>query len=69
MFKVPSLRNITKTAPYFHDGRVTELEKAVRVMGTTQLGKELTDQEVTDLMTFLEALTGVVPTSATTAAP
>ena len=66
MFKVPSLRNITKTAPYFHDGRVTELEKAVRVMGTTQLGKELTDQEVTDLMTFLEALTGVVPTSATT---
>ncbi|MEO8066958.1 MAG: cytochrome c peroxidase [Flavobacteriales bacterium] len=65
VFKVPALRNITETAPYFHDGRVTELEKAIRVMGTTQLGKELTDQEVIDLMAFLEALTGVVPTSAT----
>ena len=64
LFKVPGLRNITKTAPYFHDGRVAELDKAIRIMGTVQLGKELSDQQVTDLKAFLEVLTGVVPATA-----
>jgi cytochrome c peroxidase len=67
MFKVPGLRNVTRTAPYFHDGRVAELEKAIRVMGQVQLGKELTGQEVEDIKAFLEVLTGGVP--ATAAAP
>lgn len=67
MFKVPTLRNITKTAPYFHDGQVAELDKAIRVMGTVQLGKELSDQQVSDLKAFLEALTGVIPKTATSA--
>ena len=61
---MPGLRNITKTAPYFHDGRVAELDKAIRIMGTVQLGKELSDQQVTDLKAFLEVLTGVVPATA-----
>lgn len=63
MFKVPGLRNITKTAPYFHDGRVAELDKAIRIMGTVQLGKELSDQQVSDLIAFLEVLTGVPPST------
>lgn len=67
MFKVPGLRNITKTAPYFHDGRVAELDKAIRIMSTVQLGRELTDQEVSDLMAFLEVLTGTIPVTASTA--
>lgn len=64
LFKVSTLRNITKTAPYFHDGRVAELNKAIRIMGTVQLGKELSDQQVSDLKAFLEALTGVPPPTA-----
>ena len=67
MFKVPGLRNVTRTAPYFHDGRVAELEKAIKVMAQVQLGKELTDQEVKDLKAFLDVLTGTLPmTTATT---
>jgi cytochrome c peroxidase len=66
MFKVPGLRNVTRTAPYFHDGRVTELDKAIRIMGTVQLGKELTDQQVKDLHAFLEVLTGTIPVTAAT---
>lgn len=61
VFKVPSLRNIAKTAPYFHDGSVAELEKAVKVMGKAQLGKDLTDAEVASIVKFLNALTGEVP--------
>ena len=68
MFKVPGLRNITKTAPYFHDGRVAELDKAIRIMGVAQLGKELTEQQVKDLHAFLEVLTGTIPVTASTAA-
>lgn len=67
MFKVPSLRNVTKTAPYFHDGRVAELDEAIRIMGVTQLGKELTDQQVKDLHAFLEVLTGTLPATASAA--
>lgn len=58
MFKVPSLRNIDKTGPYFHDGSVATLEEAVQKMGKHQLGKELKPEEVSSIVTFLKALTG-----------
>ena len=61
MFKVPSLRNIAKTGPYMHDGSVAELREAVALMGELQLGKELTEAQVTSIVTWLEALTGEVP--------
>jgi cytochrome c peroxidase len=55
VFKVPSLRNVTMTPPYFHDGSAPTLPQAVRIMGKVQLGKELTEQEVNDLMVFLNS--------------
>lgn len=61
-FKVPSLRNVAKTAPYFHDGSAKTLDEAVRMMATYQLGEELTPAEVTSLVAFLGALTGELPT-------
>lgn len=63
VFKVPSLRNITKTSPYFHDGSVEKIEDAVKIMGQTQLDKKLTETEVKEIVTFLDALTGQVPTA------
>jgi len=60
VFKVPSLRNITKTAPYFHDGSVATLEKAVKLMGKHQLGVNLTDTQISEIVTFLDSLTGKV---------
>ena len=65
-FRVPGLRNVAKTYPYFHNGSVWELEKAVAVMGKTQLGKELSKEAVDDITAFLNALTGSVPESART---
>lgn len=65
MFKVPLLRNVAKTGPYFHDGSVATLEDAVRRMGEYQLGLALTDEEVGDIVAFLGALTGDVPTELT----
>ncbi|WP_461828800.1 cytochrome-c peroxidase [Aquifex sp.] len=64
VFKVPSLRNIEHTYPYFHDGSVWSLEDAVRIMAETQLGKKLTDQQVKDIVAFLKALTGELPKDA-----
>jgi cytochrome c peroxidase len=61
MFKVPSLRNVKLTAPYFHDGSVPELATAVRMMGHHQLGIELTDPEVTSIVAWFDALTGEAP--------
>jgi len=61
VFKVPMLRNIARTAPYFHDGSVTSLSEAIRVMGLTQLGKLLSDEDVEDMEVFLESLTGEMP--------
>jgi cytochrome c peroxidase len=61
VFKVPSLRNIAKTYPYFHDGSVKELPAAVKIMAKTQLNKDLTEAEVQSIVTFLEALTGDIP--------
>lgn len=57
-FKVPSLRNIEKTGPYFHDGSEPSLESAVKRMASHQLGKELTDAETASIVTWLRALTG-----------
>ena len=61
VFKVPTLRNITLTAPYFHTGRSWDLRQAVAVMGTSQLGTELTSQEIDQVVAFLASLTGDQP--------
>lgn len=60
VFKVPSLRNIAKTGPYFHDGKVATLDEAITLMAKHQLGKKLEDADVKSIKTFLEALTGEV---------
>ena len=61
MWRVPTLRNLTFTAPYFHNGSVTSLDEAVRVMGKTQLDKDLSDAQVKDIVAFLGALDGEFP--------
>ena len=66
VFKVPSLRNIEMTYPYFHDGSVWDLKKAVKIMGETQLGIELTNDEIDKIVAFLKSLTGEVPKEART---
>lgn len=55
-FKVPSLRNVTRTAPYFHDGSVKSLEQAVKIMAKVQLGKKLTDEQAHSIIIFLKTL-------------
>ncbi len=57
-FKVPTLRNSAATQPYFHDGQVETLTEAVRQMGSMQLGLELSEEQVSDITAFLNALTG-----------
>jgi len=57
MFKVPSLRNVAKTGPYFHDGSVKTLDEAVSKMAEYQLGKQLTPEQVKEIVTFLNSLT------------
>lgn len=64
MFKVPSLRNIEKTFPYYHDGSVESLNEAIQIMAAIQLNKELTDEQIADIGAFLESLTGNVPEEA-----
>jgi cytochrome c peroxidase len=56
--RVPSLRNVATTAPYFHDGSAATLEDAVRRMAAAQLDRSLTDQQVESIVTFLRTLTG-----------
>lgn len=60
VFKVPSLRNVAQTGPWFHDGKITTLDEAVRLMGYHQLGVELTSDQISDIVAFLGALTGEV---------
>ncbi|MCE9571772.1 MAG: cytochrome-c peroxidase [Deltaproteobacteria bacterium] len=60
-FKVATLRNVADTAPYFHDGSIAELPEAVRAMGRLQLGKQLSDEDVAAIVTFLKALSGAPP--------
>lgn len=61
MFKVPSLRNVAETYPYFHDGSVASLEEATRIIAKLNLNVDLTDEQVKDLVTFMQALTADVP--------
>lgn len=61
VFKVPSLRNVVLTAPYFHSGKAWNLRQAVAVMGTSQLGATLKDDEVDKIVAFLYSLTGRQP--------
>lgn len=56
-FKVPTLRNIALTYPYLHDGSVKTLEEMVRLMAKYQIGQEISDNEVTDIVYFLKSLT------------
>lgn len=58
VFKVPSLRNVEKTAPYFHDGSIATLPEAIRLMGKHQLGRDLPEEDIASITTFLRSLTG-----------
>ena len=58
VFKVPSLRNVAVTAPYFHDGSVASLEQAIAIMARYQLGLALPDEEIEAIAAFLNSLTG-----------
>ncbi|MFN8309907.1 MAG: cytochrome-c peroxidase [Chitinophagales bacterium] len=64
MFKVCGLRNVAKTQPYFHDGSVSSLQEAIKIMGKAELNKDLTDEQVKNIEAFLNSLTGEVPKSA-----
>jgi cytochrome c peroxidase len=61
VFKVPSLRNVAMTPPYFHDGSVGTLDRAVRIMAEVQLGASLSEDDVRALLAFLGSLTGPLP--------
>lgn len=61
LFKVPTLRNVELTYPYFHDGEAATLAQAVDVMGRLQLGKKFSEQEISDVVSFLKTLTGKQP--------
>jgi cytochrome c peroxidase len=60
-FKVPTLRNVELTYPYFHDGAAATLEEAVQVMGRLQLGRSYSDEETAQIVAFLRSLTGTQP--------
>ncbi len=57
-FKVPSLRLVTQTAPYFHDGSVQSLSQAIRLMARYQLGRSIPDKDIKPIISFLESLAG-----------
>jgi cytochrome c peroxidase len=61
MFKVPTLRNVELTYPYFHDGAAATLEEAVDIMGRLQLGRKFTKEENAKIVAFLKTLTGKQP--------
>jgi cytochrome c peroxidase len=63
VFKVPSLRNVAKTPPYFHDGSVATVDEAITVMARVQLGVTLPDIEIGEIAAFLGTLTGPLPTN------
>lgn len=60
VFKVPSLRNVADTAPYFHNGQVRTLYEAIQIMGRVQLGRELSDEDIKDLEAFLNSFSASV---------
>jgi cytochrome c peroxidase len=61
MVKTPTLRNILETRPYFHNGAVWGIKEAIQIMGETQLGSEISDDEAAKIATFFDALTGRKP--------
>jgi cytochrome c peroxidase len=61
VFKVPTLRNVAQTAPYFHDGSVPTLDGAVSAMAKHQLGLELSHAEIDAIVAWLGSLTGTLP--------
>ena len=61
VFRVPALRNVALTPPYFHSGSSWDLREAVAVMGTSQLGEKISPDEITKITAFLESLTGDQP--------
>lgn len=61
VFKVPSLRNVEKTAPYFHDGSIKSLDQAVSIMAEHQLGKQLSKEQVDEIVAFLGSMTASDP--------
>ena len=56
VFKVPMLRDVARTAPYFHDGKIETLEEAVKLMAELQLGRQLDDKTVSDIVAFLKSM-------------
>ncbi len=58
LFRVPVLRNVTRTAPYFHNGSVDKIEEAVRIMSKYQIGDEFTPEQIDDVVAFLKTLEG-----------
>ncbi len=62
VFRAPPLRNVARTAPYFHSGKVWQLEQAVQIMGSAQLGIDLNDKQAGKIVTFLKSLNGDIPT-------
>jgi cytochrome c peroxidase len=63
VFKVPSLRNIAETGPYFHNGSIEKLDEAVRLMADHQLGIVVEDAQVSSIVAFLESLSGEIDTA------
>jgi cytochrome c peroxidase len=63
-YKVASLRNVTKTAPYFHDGSISTLEDAIKIMAKYQLGVSVRDDEVSSIVLFLKTLESTLVTGA-----
>ncbi len=62
LVRVPTLRNVTETAPYFHNGKIATLPEAIKEMGRIQLGVDLRDEETASIQTFLKSLEGKKPT-------
>lgn len=61
VFKVPSLRNITETGPYFHDGHIDNLDEVITIMAKHQLGEDITKEQIADIKAFLGSLKGEIP--------
>jgi cytochrome c peroxidase len=61
MVKVPTLRNVLETAPYFHNGATYDIKEAIQIMAQTELGKSLSDKEINSIATFFKALNGRKP--------
>jgi cytochrome c peroxidase len=69
VFKVPELRNVAGTYPYFHDGSIANLDSAVKIMGKAQLNKEFSNEEIKQIVAFLNSLSGDVSPDAKTIPP